>query len=79
MGHHMDDFRYHGSQHLIALEEANTRLLLLISARTTQGPAWEEALANHSRAYSIWKNFLATSYPNSTDQDAIALLSMSPP
>lgn len=79
IGHHMDDFRYHGSQHLIALEEANTRLLFLISARSTEGPAWEEALINHSRAYSNWENFLATSYPNSTDQDAMPPLPKSPP
>ena len=59
----VDDFRLEAYKLLLELDAATTSMMMLVSARQTCGPEWENATGRHRQAYEAWARFLADQPP----------------
>lgn len=54
----IDDFRFTALHRLLDLDEATTRLMMLVVSRDVSGSRWEEAVSLHKSAYEAWAAML---------------------
>jgi hypothetical protein len=53
-----DDYRFQSHKFLLEIDAATTGLMLLVSARQTEGAPWTDATHRLKLAYETWAAFL---------------------